>query len=46
MGMGFLNLYRFSQQAIYQPHYGAAQQLRLGYLYASYPTVSDGHPLE
>ena len=45
MGAEFLNLYRFFQQATYQSHYGEAQQLRLGPLYASYPTVSVGHPL-
>ena len=42
----YSNLYRFSQQVIYQSHYGEAQQLRLGHLYASYPTVSAGRPLE
>ncbi len=46
MGMGFLNLYRFSQQATYQPHYGEAQKLKFGLPDAAYPTVSAGLPRE
>ena len=46
MEVGFLNLYRFSQQAIYQPHYGEAQKLKFAFLNAAYPTVSAGLPLE
>ena len=46
MEVGFLNLYRFSQQAPYQFHYGEAQKLKFGLLYAAYPTVSAGHLLE
>ena len=46
MGMGFLNLYRFSQQVAYQSHYGGAQKLKLGLPDAAYPTVSAGLPRE
>ena len=45
MEMGFLNLYRFSQQATYQSHYGEAQKLKFGLLDAAYPTASGGPPL-
>ncbi len=45
MGVEFLNLYRFSQQAIYQSHYDEAQKLKFVSLNASYPTVSVGRPL-
>ena len=46
MGVGFLNLYKFFQQATYQSHYGEAQQLKFAHLNATYPTVSAGRPLE
>ena len=46
MEMGFLNLYKFSQQATYQSHYGEAQKLKFAFLNAAYPTVSAALPLE
>ncbi len=42
MEEGFLNLYRFFQQATYQSHYGEAQKLKVAHLNATYPTVSVG----
>ena len=46
MDVEFLNLYRFSQQATHESHYGEAQKLKFGLLDAAYPTVSAARPLE